>query len=390
MKWICYAFIAWATVLTITALLRIDVVVAENKKEPAESKESKTKTEGKGSKNGLLEIATSSKQWTGVTVSKEGRVFVCYPRWSDDVPVSCAEVMPDGSTHPFPDTKWNKYDKSLPAKCFVCVQSVFVDSDDKLWVLDPAAPKFQGPVSGGPKLVKIDLKSNAIEVVYTFDSTACPPKSYLNDVRIDAARKKAYITDSGLGAIVVLDLNSSQARRLLATHPSTKAEDIKIVINGKDWGKQPDGSYRRAGSDGIALDALGAYLYYHPLTGKSLYRIPTAELSNAKATEQSLAKKVERVAETCVSDGIEFGDDSNLFLTSIEDNSVKKFSLKTKKLETVVQDKNLVWPDTLARSSSGWMYVTSSQINLMPAPPTPYRLFKFRLGETKPSTGAAK
>lgn len=29
----------------------------------------------------LVEVAQSDRQWTGVAVSKEGRIFVNYPRW---------------------------------------------------------------------------------------------------------------------------------------------------------------------------------------------------------------------------------------------------------------------------------------------------------------------
>lgn len=325
----------------------------------------------------LTEVAKSSRQWTGVTVSKSGRVFVCYPRWSDDVTVSCAEVLTDGSTKPFPDDKWNHFDKANPGKCFVCIQSVVADDQNNLWILDPGAPKFQGPISGAPKLLKVNLQNNSVDVVYHFDSVACPPNSYLNDVRIDLKKKTAYMTDSGLGAIVVLDLESSQARRVLANHPSTKPEDIKVVIGGKEW-KQPNGSVRRIGSDGIALDQKGEYLYYKALTGKTLYRIPTAELLKVKNTEEALGKAVQKVAVTCPSDGIEFGDNDDLYITAIEENAIKRLSLRTKKMDTVARDKMLIWPDTLARSNNGWMYVTASQINLMPKPPSPYKLFKFR------------
>jgi hypothetical protein len=45
---------------------------------------------------------------------------------------------------------------------FICVQSVLVDDQDNLWVLDPVAPKMQEIVKGGPKLVKIDLATNQV------------------------------------------------------------------------------------------------------------------------------------------------------------------------------------------------------------------------------------
>src|SRR5947208_17161485 len=65
-------------------------------------------------------------QLTGVTVSKTGRVFVNYPRWSDVYLNAVVEVLPDGTSRPFPDEAWNRWDRK-PASArdhFVCVQSV--------------------------------------------------------------------------------------------------------------------------------------------------------------------------------------------------------------------------------------------------------------------------
>ncbi len=41
-------------------------------------------------------------QLTGVTVSKWGRIVVNFPRWTEDSPVSVAEVMKDGGLRPYP------------------------------------------------------------------------------------------------------------------------------------------------------------------------------------------------------------------------------------------------------------------------------------------------
>jgi DNA-binding beta-propeller fold protein YncE len=86
-----------------------------------------------------------------------------------------------------------------------------VDPNDALWVLDPAAPKMQDPVPGGPKLIKIDLKTNRVVQTIPFGEEIAPKKGYLNDVRIDTNTATAYITDSGKGAIVVVDLKNRQS-----------------------------------------------------------------------------------------------------------------------------------------------------------------------------------
>lgn len=324
----------------------------------------------------LEAVASSKKQWTGVAVSQQKRVFVNYPRWSDDVAVSVAELLKDGSTLPYPDRSWNEWKPQSPSDRFVCVQAVYIDKNNVLWILDPAAPKFKDPLPGGPKLVKVNLKTNKIERVYKFDEAIAPPKSYLNDVRIDTARQKAFMTDSGLGAIIVLDLVTGKARRCLSEHPSTKAEDTKVVIEGKEW-KQADGTVKKVHSDGIALDPSREYLYYQALTGRNLYRVPVKSLLDEKLSDGDLGKKVEHVAQSCVADGIEFGADGKLYLTSLEDSSIKRLA-SDHSLETVIKDNQLIWPDSLAVAPDSSIYVTTSQINLGPSPKTPYKLFKFK------------
>jgi hypothetical protein len=90
----------------------------------------------------LEEVAAfPTQQVTGVTVSAKGRVFVNFPFWSDDHTISVAEVV-DGKPKPFPDEAWNAK-AGPPAQRWICVQSVVVDDQDALWVLDPASPKIE-------------------------------------------------------------------------------------------------------------------------------------------------------------------------------------------------------------------------------------------------------
>jgi hypothetical protein len=51
-------------------------------------------------------VADFGHQVTGVTVSGDGRIFVNFPRWTEDTAISVAELK-DGQVRPYPDEAWN-------------------------------------------------------------------------------------------------------------------------------------------------------------------------------------------------------------------------------------------------------------------------------------------
>jgi sugar lactone lactonase YvrE len=319
----------------------------------------------------LEEIARSDALWTGVAVSKEGRIFVNYPRWSPETNISVAEIISDDSVKPYPNTKWNQWNPDLePENQFICVQSVYIDRDNYLWILDPANPYFQGVVSGGAKLLKVDLRKNQVIQKIVFDAQIAPAGSYLNDVRIDTDRHYAYITDSGEGALVTVNLKTGEARRLLNDHYSTEAEETIFTVEGRQLNL-------KVHSDGLALDPQNQYLYYQALTGRNLYRINTKYLRDFSIPNTELAEKVEFVTESGISDAIEFDHKGNLYLTSLEYNAIRKYSLKGK-VEMVVKHEQLKWPDSFSITQDGTVYVTTSQLHLGNARTEPYRIFKFK------------
>jgi sugar lactone lactonase YvrE len=287
----------------------------------------------------------------------------------------------NGKPQPFPNEEWNK--AGAPNNHFVCVQSVYVDESDSLWILDPAAPKMKEIVKGGPKLVKVDLIKNEVVQTIPFGEDIAPEKSYLNDVRVDVKTGTAYITDSGLGAIVVVDLTTGKARRVLADDRSTKAEkDFQLQVNGRgllgENGKPP-----QINSDGIALDRLNGFLYYHALTGHTLYRIRTADLRNPRLTKSELSSKVENVTATPPPDGMLMGPNGKLYLTDIAHSAINRFDPEKKKVAPVISDPRLLWPDSMSFGPDGALYLTASQIQNMPrfnggksTRTTPYQLFK--------------
>jgi sugar lactone lactonase YvrE len=324
-------------------------------------------------------------QLTGVAVSKTGRLFVNFPRWSDRYLNAVVEVMPDGSTKPYPDEHWNQWDLQAEhaGNQFVCVQSVVVDSNDSLWVLDPAAPLLAVVVPGGPKLVKINLKTDQVERIIPFGSDVVKPGTYLNDVRFDVARHTAYLTDSGLGGIIVLDLKTGKARRLLDGNPSVLVEPgVQVVVDGKQllqYGKPPQFK-----SDGLALSPDGDYLYYKAITANTLYRIATGVLRDPGKSPAQVSAAVEKVGQTFPADGLWFDQKGNLYLSDVTHNAVVRRTLNGK-LETVAEDQRLQWPDSFAEGPDGSLYISASHINESPqfnqgksVRTTPYGVFKFK------------
>jgi len=68
---------------------------------------------------------------TGVTVSRQGRIFVCFPKWGDKVDFTVAEIR-EGQPVAYPDAATNRPNGDNDARAFVSVQSVVVDPADRL------------------------------------------------------------------------------------------------------------------------------------------------------------------------------------------------------------------------------------------------------------------
>ena len=297
-------------------------------------------------------IASSNKQWTGVAVSNTGRIFVNFPKWSNDVPVRVAEIV-NGKAVAFPNQEWNNTNK---IESFQAVQSVVIDDENKLWVLDTRNPLFQGVLVGGPKLYVFDLVSNKKEKVYTFSDGVYQANSYFNDVRIDTENQFAYMTDSGNGALIVLDLKSGESRRILDHHYSTESEVDHLICDGIKWKNSVH-------SDGIALSPDKKYLYYIALTGHSLYRISTEVLRSINTTDDQLSAKVELVKKVPATDGMMFDKKGNLWLGGLEDNSINVLTVDGA-IKKVIKDEIIRWADSFAMDKDGNIYFTTSQIHL--------------------------
>ncbi len=314
---------------------------------------------------------------TGVTASEDGRVFVNFPRWEEDVPFTVAEIV-DGEPRPYPDAETNQLDEGAPLEHFISVQSVVIGPEGRLWVLDTGRPLFQTPPLG-PKLVAIDLETNeVVQTVSLAESPAVLNTTYLNDVRFDLRKGEAglaFITDSsgsGPNAIIVVDLASGEAWRQLEGHPSAQAEpDFLPIVEGRALLSNPGdapANYLNTGADGVAITP--DRLFYRSLAGRHLYSVPLDALANRDIDPQGLASMVTDYGDLgFASDGLESDDAGRIYLTDYENGAVHRFTPDAplaERWETILYTNQIIWPDTLDLVN-GALYLTINQLNRQPS-----------------------
>jgi len=323
-------------------------------------------------------------QLTGVAVSKEGRLFTCYPLWPGPRKWGVVEITGPDTYKPYPNEDWNSWKKGDDGKNkWVCVQAVYVDAENYLWVVDPACPYMEQVYDNSFKLVKFNLATNSIEEVYRFDGVLSN-KSYINDVRVDTNRKVAYLTNMNEGGIVVVNLQTGTIRQLLQNHYSVKHDpSFKLIVDGKEFKKE--GQPVHLHSDGIALTPDGEWLYYKPLTDNKLYRIRTAFLRNEELSDNERGLGVEDLGMFAVTDGMIFDNNGNLYQGDYQNYKMVRIT-PDQKMEDVVADERLIWPDSYSISDDGYLYISCSQINKQPdynegenKRTTPYAIYRMKL-----------
>ena len=208
--------------------------------------------------------------------------------------------------------------------------------------------------------MRINPATNQVVRVYPFDQTVAPQGTYLNDIRFTADGRAAIITNSGQpGSLIVLDVASGVARRVLDNHPSTQfRQNLVTTVDGRPL-LMLDGQPPHFSADGLVVD--NQYAYWQATTGTELYRIPLLVLLNPTIPPALLAGYVQPVTQTFIADGYLLTRGGSFYLTSATDNAVKQL-LPGNQITTVVQDPRLLWPDSMAEGPDGSIYVTASHI----------------------------
>jgi sugar lactone lactonase YvrE len=306
---------------------------------------------------GNVTVAPTQKPLAPAGVATDERIFFTFHP-AVKSPIRVAEVMPGGTFDAFPDAEWQGPREHGPY--FVSPLSLRADRNGRLWVLDHG--DFG---SKTPSLTAFDIASRKMVHRFEFPKDIANWGSMLNDFWVDDEREIVYIADTSAydfdPALIVHDINSGIARRILEDHPSVKPEDHHMVVQGRYI--KVFGIPLQVAVDSIALSADGSMLYYGPLTGSRMYRIDTASLRDPSLDEETQASRVQEHGFKPSTDGIAADSVGNLYLTAIEHDAIWVMR-PDGSLQVLAQDPELLsWPDGVHLSpDERYLYVTASEL----------------------------
>ncbi|WP_446916440.1 L-dopachrome tautomerase-related protein, partial [Klebsiella pneumoniae] len=309
-------------------------------------------------------VVESPYQANGIAVAQDGRIFLGLPRWVQKNTFSVG-VVKDGKVTPYPGNDWNDWNnwssKDKPQNHFININALRIEPDmpGSLWVVDCTEGK------GGSKLIEMDIAKNTVAHVYNFDPSIVPvPDGCLNDVRI--VGKHAFMTESGTGAIIVLNLETQKARRLLSSSQKTKAVPGKVAVIDGVSEKTPEGKIPVVNADGIEISPDKQWLYFCMPMGGDLWRVRLDDLLNINLSEYEIDKRVENVGPMIPVGGILMLPDGSMLLSDVENHAIKLWH-PDGILTEVVSSPLLDWPDAMAIGPDGEIYTDAAQANKTPA-----------------------
>lgn len=322
-----------------------------------------------------LEIVSSFpvERPSNIAISPEGRIFVTMSA-EGTTRYRVREILPDGKVVSFPDTSWIVKPQTESIKGISSAIGIQVSGDNVLWVLD-MGNKSSEPKQA-PKLIGWDIKTHQLAHVYPLPDAVLRPTSFLQDFVIDEKHEIAILADMtmagmalpALPAFVVIDLKTGYSKRVLENHPSFQPLDEPVVINGRPISyRYPDGKefQPRYPLNPISIDHEMNWIYFGALGGNKIYRISAAAVADEALTDQQLGEKIEYYAFKPKSDGFKVGNAGEIYVTDVEHSAIGKATPKGYNI--IAEDKKLLsWPDGLALSPDGYLYIVADQLHNKP------------------------
>jgi sugar lactone lactonase YvrE len=309
-----------------------------------------------------------------VAVSRTGRVFFTVHPEARPKGNKLLEFV-DGASVPFPDG-------ATQAKLFDTILGVAIDRFDRLWTIDHGNHGLRSA-----RLLAFDINTGNLVHDRKFDRDIAPRGSFLQDLQISADGRTVVIADASFWrkspALIVYDIASASAKRILESHPSVSADNFVIRNNSRTMSFMGGIVSLRGGVDGIALG--DEWLYFGALSGSSLYRVRLGDIRDPSIPNTQIAARVERVAEKPLSDGFSVDNEGRVYITDVEHNAIFRLD-QNAEMRTLIRSNRVRWPDALSFGPDGWLYVADSALGDVILQSKdhiessgPYKIFRVRL-----------
>ena len=305
-------------------------------------------------------IAHLNKGPGNVTVTDNGRIIMSMHQFY--FPKYAVMEYKNKTLVPFPNKELTDAD-SLSKLKLDSVLGIRSDANGIVWMLD------NGMRSGvTPKLVGWDTKINKLHQVIYLPEPVTPKDTFVNDFAVDTHRNHIFISDPTGGtnaALIVVNLSTGTARRVLQGHSSVVPENIDLIIdNVPIQVKDRSGKLLRPhiGVNPITEDLNNEWIYFGPMHGLSLYRIKAEDLANENLDTKVLENRVERYSDKPISDGMTIDKDNNIYLGELAANAIGVIS-PDKKYQRLAQCPNLSWVDSFSFGPEGHLYAVVNRLH---------------------------
>lgn len=323
----------------------------------------------------LEEVVSYAEPVGNVAVSSDGRIFFTVHPESRPQGNKLLEYV-RGAAVPYPSA-------ASQAELFDTVLGMAIDRYNRLWTIDHGNHGLRTA-----RIVAIDLDTNEVLRKQDLSPEIAPAGSFLQDLQVSADGNTVVIADASFWrkspAIIVYDVETGDARRVLESHVSVSAENYLIRNNDREMTFLGGIVALRGGIDGLALGP--QWLYYGAISGSALYRVRLRDLKDRSLPPGQLANRVERVSDKPLSDGMSIDTDGNVYVTDIEHNSI--FIAGPGRVpRTLIRSPEIRWPDALSFGPDGYLYLADSALADLILQSRehieasgPYRIFRFKPG----------
>lgn len=298
----------------------------------------------------------------GMTITPKGSLIISLHQYFS-LEDRVIEVTADGEIRPFPNDVAGK-GRAGGTFTLDSVQGLECDDEGVVWMLDNGR---RGELM--PKIVAWDSKKDRLSKVIYLPQPATIPTSYLNDLALDPDSPMIYISDPAAGndaAMIVLNRETGEARRVFQGHYSVIPEDIPLIVEGAEFlGKLSNGSTvePQVGINPIAVDKKGHWVYYGPMKGRTLFRIEAKHLRDGSLSGIELESRVKGYSEKPISDGISIDSKGNIYVADLTSNAIGVIDKDDQRYRQYVDDPRFLWPDGLCFGVDGRLHFFSCQIH---------------------------